>query len=114
MEVALTDQGDITVCTIDGNLEYSTVATFRAVVAGLQPKRPVVFDLGGVPFIDSSGIGALIGAVRRTREMGADAVVCSLRPSVWRVLNLVGLPRVVAVVATREEAEERCSAAAVA
>lgn len=114
MNVALTDQDEITICTIDGNLEYSTVATFRGVVASLQPNRPVIFDLSGVPFIDSSGIGALIGAVRRTREIGADAVVCSLRPSVWRVLNIVGLPRVVAVVATREEAVLRCRGAAVA
>jgi anti-anti-sigma factor len=57
-------------------------------VAARDAPRPLIVDLTGVTFIDSSGVGALfrIAAVFRTREI-------VIRPShqVIRVLDLVGL-----------------------
>jgi stage II sporulation protein AA (anti-sigma F factor antagonist) len=115
MQVGLKhEDGPVTVCTLAGNLEYLTVSQFRSVVAQLPPAQNVVFEMSGTTFIDSAGIGALIGAVRRVREMGADAVVCGLRPSVYRVLNLVGLPRVVSITDDLAAARELLAAAAVA
>ena len=92
------EQTDIgVVCHLTGNLEHLTVVEFRESVAHLGGAKQVIFELSAVPFIDSAGLGALIGAVRRIREQGGDAVVCSVRPSVGRVLDLVGLNRIVAV-----------------
>ncbi len=102
------------VCHLVGNLEQHTAADFREAVAALPGAVRVVFELSAVPFIDSAGLGALIGAVRRLRESGGEVVVCSPRPSVNRVLQLVGLPRVVPVLATLGQATEHLSRAAVA
>ncbi len=110
MDVELHQEGAVTVCHVDGNLEYMTVSLFRSTVAQLPADRHVVFDLSGTTFIDSAGIGALIGAIRRVREMGLSTVVCGLRPSVYRVLNLVGLPRVVQVAEDVGAAQELLSA----
>ncbi len=56
---------------VDGNLESESVVGFRAVMAGLPPGHNVVFDLQDVLFVDSAGLGALIGAIRRIRETAA-------------------------------------------
>lgn len=88
-----------------GNLENLTVGEFREDMAQVPAKSRVIFDLSAVPFVDSAGLGALIGAIRRIRELEGDAVVCSVRPSVARVLDLVGLNRIVAVVSSVDEAE---------
>ncbi len=93
------------VCHLIGNLEHLSVAQFREAVALLGDRRRVIFEFSAVPFVDSSGLGALIGAVRRTREAHGDAVVCSPRPSVKRVLDMVGLPRVVHVFGTLSDAQ---------
>ena len=77
----------------------------RQAVVQFAPKSQVVFSLQDVPFIDSAGLGALIGAIRRIREMSGDAVVCSPRPSVDRVLQIVGLPRIVEVFGTVSDAK---------
>lgn len=114
MNVGLREEGSVTVCCVEGNLEYLTVSQFRTTVAQLPAGHHVVFDLTGTTFIDSAGIGALIGAIRRAREMGSDAAVCGLRPSVLRVLNLVGLPRVVSIVDNLPAAVELLGAAVVA
>jgi anti-sigma B factor antagonist len=93
------------VCHVMGNLENLTVGEFREDIAQLHAQARVIFDLSAVPFVDSSGLGALIGAIRRIRELGGDAVVCSVRPSVARVLDLVGLNRIVSVVNTLNDAQ---------
>jgi anti-sigma B factor antagonist len=89
-----------------GILESGTVGQFREAMAQVKLDQPVIFWLEAVPFVDSAGIGALIGAIRRVREMGGDAAVCAPRPSVGKVLQIVGLARLVNVFDTLEEAEE--------
>ena len=94
-----------TVCRVIGNLEDLTAGEFREDIAQLHPHGRVIFELSAVPFVDSAGLGALIGAIRRIRDLDGDAVVCSVRPSVARVLELVGLNRIVAVLGDLDEAE---------
>jgi anti-sigma B factor antagonist len=102
------------VCHLTGNLEHLTVVEFRESVAHLGGANKVIFELSAVPFVDSAGLGALIGTIRRTREQGGEAVVCGARPSVQRVLEMVGLHRVVNVFATIGEAQAYFSGRAVA
>ncbi len=102
------------VCHLTGNLEHLTVVQFRESVAYLGGAKQVIFELSAVPFVDSAGLGALIGTVRRTREQGGEAVVCAARPSVQRVLEMVGLHRVVNVFDNLPEAQAYFSGRAVA
>jgi anti-sigma B factor antagonist len=102
------------ICCIEGNLDSQTVTGFRARVASLRPGGNVVFDLRKVPFVDSVGLGALIGAVRRVRESGGDVVVSRPRPPVRRALHLTAIDRSVSVVASLDAAEGYFSALAAA
>ncbi|MGC8626095.1 MAG: anti-sigma factor antagonist [Acidimicrobiales bacterium] len=102
------------VCHLVGNLEQHTAPDFREAIASMPAVPHLVFDLCAVPFIDSSGLGALIGAVRRIRELGTDVVICSPRPSIKRVLEMVELDRVVPVLPALEDAARYFSHAGVA
>ncbi len=90
---------------VEGNLESENLTRFRASVAALRAGGNVVFDLRDVAFVDSAGLGALIGAIRRVRENGGDAVICHPRPSVGRALHLTAIDRSVSVVGNLVEAE---------
>jgi anti-sigma B factor antagonist len=57
-----------------------------------------------VPFVDSAGLGALIGGIRRTREAGGEVAVCCNRPTLVRLLHTTGFDRIVTVAETIEEA----------
>jgi anti-sigma B factor antagonist len=105
MRVVCDLQEAIAVLYVKGTLERTTVGRFRDAVASLGANTDVIFDLSAVPFIDSAGLGALIGAVRRIREMSGRVAVCSPRPSLDRVLQVVGVPRVVDVFPSVEDAE---------
>ena len=68
------------------------------------PLGRLVLDMSAVPFVDSAGLGALIGGIRRARESGGDVAVCCNRPTLVRLLHTTGFDRIVTVTETIEEA----------
>jgi anti-anti-sigma factor len=106
MEVSVEQDEGAVVCRVDGTLDSASVAEFRISLSQLPTAKHVVIDLSGVPFVDSAGFGALIGAIRRIRETGRDVALCAPRPSVRRALRLVGLDRIVNIADNRSEIGE--------
>ena len=91
-------------CRPTGELDASTVAEFREHLAGEVGSDALVIDLCAVPFMDSAGLGALIGGIRRIRDAGGSVAVVCDRPSVLRLLHTTGFDRIVDVTATLDEA----------
>ena len=54
------------ICRPVGELDAFTVSQFRQALAELASSRRLVIDMSGIPFVDSAGLGALIGGIRRT------------------------------------------------
>lgn len=99
------DHGDgQTICRPMGELDAFTVSQFRQALAELSTSPRLVIDMSGVPFLDSAGLGALIGGIRRARELGGDVVVACNRPTLTRLLRTTGFDRIVTVVDTVAEA----------
>jgi anti-sigma B factor antagonist len=96
--------GGVTVCRPVGELDAFTVSHFREAMAELAARGRLVIDLSGIPFLDSAGLGALIGAIRRTRELGGSVGVACNRPTLARLLRTTGFDRIVLVTHTVEEA----------
>lgn len=92
------------ICKPVGELDAFTVSQFRQVLAELASCRRLVIDMSGIPFVDSAGLGALIGGIRRTRELGGDVAVSCNRPTLVRLLRTTGFDRIVSVTETVEEA----------
>lgn len=99
--------GDYVVCRPAGELDAYTVGQFRETLSELSSRPRLVIDLSEVPFMDSAGLGALIGGIRRVREAeGKVAVACS-RPALTRLLHTTGFDRIVPVTETLEDAVAR-------
>ena len=94
-----------------GDLDSSTVAAFREAIAQAGPETAAVIEMSDVPFLDSAGIGALIGGIRRLRELGGDVAVASPRPALKRVLHMTGFDRIVPVTDSVEQAADAMVAA---
>jgi anti-sigma B factor antagonist len=93
-----------TVCRPVGELDAFTVSQFRQALAELASSPRLLIDLAGVPFVDSAGLGALIGGIRRVRELGGDVAVACPRPTLTRLLHTTGFDRIVTVAPSVEEA----------
>ena len=104
LDIQVEDAPGYTVCRPIGELDAYTVGQFREALGSLAQQPQVLIDLSDVPFMDSAGLGALIGGIRRAREAGGDVVVACSRPTLTRLLHTTGFDRIVHVAETVEEA----------
>ena len=100
---------DYVVCRPVGDLDSYTVGPFREALAQVDSQASLLVDLSAVPFLDSTGLGALIGAVHRMREGGGRIVVCAAKANVARLLRMTGFDRLVEMTRTFEEAADALS-----
>ncbi len=103
VRVEVTDRS--VVCRPVGALDSDAAPQFREAMALMTPVPRLIVDLSDVPFIDSAALSALVAGIRRLRETGGDVAVCSSRRHISRVLEMVGLDRVVAIAGTIDQAE---------
>ncbi len=85
---------------LKGDIDHhSAVAVRSGMDTLLYQKRPrrLYLDLSGVDFMDSSGLGLIMGRYALMKEIGGDVVVCEPSPAVERMLRLAGLERVVRI-----------------
>ncbi len=87
------------VLTAEGEIDIATAPRLREQLIGMvnDGANQIVVDLSGVDFIDSTGLGVLIGALKRVRTNDGDlALVCS-EPRVLKIFEITGLLNVFAV-----------------
>jgi len=98
--------GMTTVVTlVDEALDAQTSKEFRkAMEPELKDLPSVLLDLRNVRFVDSSGLGAILGCMRLIQGGGGGLKLCALGPEVRKALELVRMDRLLDVHANRDEA----------
>lgn len=108
MEFALdvSERDGRTIVTASGELDVHTAPGLKSRLDALsqQPDPALVVDLGGVGFIDSTGLGVLVTTLKHVRESGGTLDVVVSSPRVLRVFALTGLDVVIPLHATLDEA----------
>ncbi len=91
--------GATVVLSVGGELDVATTPRFRRTVAELVSlgHNRLVLDLGGLSFIDSTGIGAFIATQNRVREASGSLVLRSVSARVCSVLSIGGLDGVLEI-----------------
>ncbi len=67
----------------------------------------IVFDFSETLFMDSSGIGLIVGRYRKVKSLGGRVVLTGVSPKLARVLRLSGIEKVVGRVIPEEGCRER-------
>jgi anti-sigma B factor antagonist len=86
------DDGTATV-TVEGEIDVATAPALRDELYRLieQGANRIVVDLSGMDFIDSTGLGVFVGALKRAREGGGGIELRGLKPSARKVFEITGL-----------------------
>lgn len=106
LEINTEETDAYTLIRPSGELDAYTVGTFRETLARLAEGGDLLIDLSQVSFMDSAGLGALIGGIRLSREAEHAVAVACNRPVLVRLLHTTGFDRIVPVSESVEEAEE--------
>ncbi len=109
------EEGGCVVVALHGEHDVFTAPEVREHVHGaVENGRPVVVDLMGATFIDSSILAALLGGLRRAREGGTGYAIALERraDAVGRILEVTGLWPVFPILPARADALEAARAGA--
>ncbi|MDH3227155.1 MAG: anti-sigma factor antagonist [Thermoleophilia bacterium] len=94
LDLTTKHRGDATIVGLAGELDIYTVPIFRnALDAQERAPQRLILDLTDLTLLDSSGLGALVSTLNRTREgHGELGLVCPQR-HIRRIFEITGLRR---------------------
>ena len=96
LEVSTEHEEGFCIVSVSGEVDVYTSPQLKTVLveAADDSCGIVIVNMDGVGFIDSSGLGVLVGALRRVREAGGDLRVVCGRDNVVKIFRITGLDRV--------------------
>jgi len=85
-----------TVVSVHGEIDAYTSPQLRSKLREVidRGSLDLLIDLEGVGFMDSTGLGVLIGALKRLRERDGRVALVVTRPPLLRILRITGLDQV--------------------
>jgi anti-sigma B factor antagonist len=106
MEVRTRREGSGAVISVNGDVDlYSSPRLREAVQDSIRHKfSPVVVDLAGVTYIDSSGVATLVEGLQLSKEYGGKFRLVGLNERVSEVFQLARLYQVFEIFGTEVEA----------
>jgi len=106
IKVETRTEGDWSIIDVAGEVDVFTAPKLREQILSLvgQGANHLVVNLDGVDFMDSTGLGVLVGGLKRLRERDGKLALAGAHGTVLRVLNITGLDSVFALHETVEDA----------
>ena len=95
-----------TVLAVSGEVDVYTAHTLRGRLTELivSGRHQLVVDLSGVDFIDSTGLGVLVGGLNKSIEAGGSLALVCQRASMLRLLEITGLDELFVIHPTTADA----------
>lgn len=93
-------------CRLDGELDQNSVENLRIRVSELIEKYSIqylVLNLKMLKFMDSSGVGFIIGRYNRLKQDRGQVILCSLNENIRRLVYLSGLNKICTIKQSEEE-----------
>jgi stage II sporulation protein AA (anti-sigma F factor antagonist) len=100
LEIRFTNRGSTLIATFIGELdhhfaEYARNKIEREILKATT--RNVIFDLSGLSFMDSSGIGVLVGRYANIRKLGGRAAIICRNQKILQILEISGILKLMAI-----------------
>lgn len=86
------------VIKLDGEIDHHFADDIRDKIDrefNKQNCKNIIFNFEDITFMDSSGIGMIIGRFKLTQEKGGNTLACSLGESPKRLFNMSGLAKII-------------------
>ena len=98
MEIKVTVRKNILVVTLFGELDHHTTKDVKNLIEEVIKNRSVknlIFDLSNLTFMDSSGIGIIIGRYKLISSLGGSVAISGARGNVNKLLYMSGINKII-------------------
>jgi anti-sigma B factor antagonist len=95
MEMTIRQEGAIKVLSCQGRFDAQVADQFKHKLRDVieQGDIQIILDLGGVVFLDSSGLGALVASQRKIKEKKGELKLAGPQPEVRSVFDITRVSR---------------------
>ena len=100
MEIRSEKHGEETVAYICGEVDHHNAKDARDRLDRIiETDQPVRFglDLSGVTFCDSSGLGLVMGRMRKCTSVGSTIVIRNPSPAAQKILEIAGMDKILMI-----------------
>lgn len=107
MALILQNKMDILVVRLLGDLDLVTADEIRAKIDYSLVEtnsQYLLLDLSQITFMDSSGLGVILGRYRRLKEQGGQMIIFGAQAKIKKILEISGIISLMPVCQTEEEA----------
>ena len=106
MNIQSTSQDDIQILELSGELDYHSSPDLREKLTELTAKQApkILVNLGGVEYMDSSGIATFVEAFQKTKRYQGRLILAALTATVRGVFEIAKLDSIFEITATVAEA----------
>lgn len=107
MELKFSKRNQILIVRIQGEIDHHTCEHMRVAVEHNFEKirgKHMIFEMSGVDFMDSSGIGAMIGRYKVAKCMGGKVVIANPNERVEQIFRMSAMERIIPCYPNLEQA----------
>lgn len=108
LDISIDSAGGSCTIALEGEVDVYTSPRLREELTSVMDAgcANIIVDLDKLGFIDSSGLGVLVSALRRVKERGGTLRLVCTKESILKVFRITGLDKVFPLFATVDEALE--------
>jgi stage II sporulation protein AA (anti-sigma F factor antagonist) len=109
MEVKINIRNGVLIAKLSGELDHHNAEDVRLAIDTAFERsnvRHILFDFSDVSFMDSSGIGVIIGRYKNAKKRGGQTGVAGMNNAMQRIFDISGLAKIVTRFNVPDEAEK--------
>jgi stage II sporulation protein AA (anti-sigma F factor antagonist) len=105
LNIDLEVKNDVLCIRLSGELDHHTADDLRELATNAIEKyqiRHILLNLEHLTFMDSSGLGVILGRYKQIKQNHGEMVVCAISPAVSRLFDMSGLFKIIRLEPTEE------------
>jgi anti-sigma B factor antagonist len=105
LDVTLENVGGLSLVRLAGEVDVYSAPKLREAIKSLvdEGKYNIVVDLERVAFLDSTGLGVLVGGLKRVKHHDGELGIVCNQEKILRIFRITGLTKVFPIYRSREE-----------
>jgi stage II sporulation protein AA (anti-sigma F factor antagonist) len=110
LQIKFSNKGSTLIASINGELDHHTIEYIREKIDSEIIKsttKNLVFDFSNVSFMDSSGIGVIMGRYKNIKKLNGQAALINVNMHIRRILEMAGVLKIVPIYDNIENAINR-------
>lgn len=105
---------DVLCIRLSGELDHHTADDLRRQITNKMEGydiRHIVLNLASLSFMDSSGLGVILGRYKQLKQLHGEMVVCEISPAIQRLFEMSGLFKIIRLEPSEQFALKRLGVA---